>query len=384
MKKIISILVVMLICLAPGILGVDVGLGVGIDITVEDFEPIVWLCGDRVVQDDIIEPGRWSDYGDPLIERLNNYAFEGESIVWDIIVFDKSGKEKISDVYATLGQVQGEGNDIEANCQEVEIRDTGDGIRECNARLDEEAITHFDDNTMKSYVCILTVESPDSMQGEYFITVEAEDMNENLGTFAENEFWFLNPEIALSISSPKIQFPEGVRPGSAAYSNTILVENNAEPGSGVLLDMYMAGTDFYDSSHSGAKCPESNVLDLNPGLKGHTGPMYNVDGMPTGIQYYATNGAFTTREWQGNPWWPSDNEGYMQIIYGDRIDQSKEIMGTQTWENTHTIGTTATIIDTYNMLAPGAEMVMTFRLVLPEPCNGNFDSGNIFFWGEAI
>ncbi len=37
-----------------------------------------------------------------------------------------------------------------------------------------------------------------------------------------------------------------------------------------------------------------------------------------------------------------------------------------------------------NVLSPGAEIALTFRLALPEPCNGDFDSGSIFFWGEAI
>ena len=29
-------------------------------------------------------------------------------------------------------------------------------------------------------------------------------------------------------------------------------------------------------------------------------------------------------------------------------------------------------------------MAVTFRLALPEPCNGDFDTGQLFFWGEAI
>jgi hypothetical protein len=37
-----------------------------------------------------------------------------------------------------------------------------------------------------------------------------------------------------------------------------------------------------------------------------------------------------------------------------------------------------------NVLSPGAEMALTFKLSLPEPCNGDFDTGSIFFWGEAI
>jgi hypothetical protein len=29
-------------------------------------------------------------------------------------------------------------------------------------------------------------------------------------------------------------------------------------------------------------------------------------------------------------------------------------------------------------------MSLTFRLNVPEPCNGNFNSGHIYFWGEAV
>jgi len=37
-----------------------------------------------------------------------------------------------------------------------------------------------------------------------------------------------------------------------------------------------------------------------------------------------------------------------------------------------------------NVLSPGSEMAITFRLDLPEPCNGDFDAGAIYFWAEAV
>jgi hypothetical protein len=48
---------------------------------------------------------------------------------------------------------------------------------------------------------------------------------------------------------------EDVRPGTSSYSSTLLVANDADEGSGVMMDMFISGTDFYDSSSSGAKCP---------------------------------------------------------------------------------------------------------------------------------
>ena len=37
-----------------------------------------------------------------------------------------------------------------------------------------------------------------------------------------------------------------------------------------------------------------------------------------------------------------------------------------------------------NVLSPGSEIAITFRLDYPEPCNGDFSKGSINFWGEAI
>src|SRR3989338_5627610 len=118
MKTLFTALVLGLLFLAivPGVLAVSVGSGVNPDITTEDFAPLVWMCDHRVVYDDATEPGRISDDGEELLERINNYAFEGEQIEWKVLVKDKNGIEKVQDVFATVGTSQGEGNDIEVNC----------------------------------------------------------------------------------------------------------------------------------------------------------------------------------------------------------------------------------------------------------------------------
>jgi len=88
-----------------------------------------------------------------------------------------------------------------------------------------------------------------------------------VGMMDENEYWFFNPVIALDIEGDMTfhgdDGKEGVRPGSDAYSDTILVGNDADKGSGVLLDMFISGTDFYDSQSSGARCPTTNQLSLD-------------------------------------------------------------------------------------------------------------------------
>jgi hypothetical protein len=358
MKTLLSFLVMALLMLsvAPSVFAVSVGSGITPDIITEDFAPQVWMCDNRVVLDDATEPGRTSEDGTPLVERKNNYAFEGEQIQWNVLVMDKNGVEKIEDVFATIGDAQGEGNDIEVNCQRQGVQDNSKLPASCNARILEEQLTTFDADTMDMFQCTLTVETPLSMYGEYWITVEAVDLDGLSGTMDENEYWFLNPVIALSIDGD-LTF-DNVRPGTAAYSSTLLVGNDADVGSGVILDMFISGTDFYDSSSSGAMCPTTNQLSLDA------------------FRYYTVNGAYSTAD-DGR----SDAEGYVPIAYGVGFNDPNPF-----YDNAEIMQVSKGFGGYYhaNLLTPGAEMAITFRLNLPEPCNGDFDTGAIYFWGEAI
>lgn len=346
MKKLYSLFVMALLVLSvmPFVMASDASDSITPDITTEDFVPLVWMCDSRAVCDDEVEPGTTDSRC--LKEREQNYAFEGESIAWTVLVMDKNGINKIEDVYGTVGyESQGEGNPIEVNC----VEDTTSRILpSCNARILEEQITEFDPLVMRYYRCTLTVE-PD-MYGDAWITVEATDLDGEVGTMDENEYWFLNPIIALTIDGD-LMF-DNVRPGTSSYSDTLLVGNDADYGSGVRLEMYIAGTDFYDSDSSGAMCPTTNQLNLNA------------------FRYFATNGYYSTMNVGGVGPFSADAEGYMGIPHGERITQAKEIIGTEIFSDSinSNIG---------NILTPGSEMALTFRLDLPEPCNGDFNSGSI-------
>ena len=398
MKQVLSLLVVasLILSIAPAVFAVSIGSGVGIDITTEDFAPLVWMCDNRVVYDDNTEPGRYlANLGNPdcktyngdqdeendceLLERINNYAFEGEQISWLVLVMDKNKIDQNIDVYATIGDVQGEGNDIEVNCQRVGYinpnrhnpdNDENGILDSCNARILEEQL-EWNEDTMDYFECLFTVETTESMYGEYWITVEAQDGDGLMGTMDENEYWFLNPEIALSVDGDLVF--EDVRPGTDSYSDTILVGNEADDGSGVMLDMFISGTDFYDSSSSGARCPTTNQLALQ------------------NFRYYVTNGAYNSAQDMENDVVDGDRnvdaEGYLDIDYGLGFNNPSpfydayEILqaGGTDLGNTNSL-----VYYPANLLAPGAEMALTFKLSLPEPCNGDFDTGSLYFWGEAI
>ena len=364
---VLSLLVLSVVSLVPGVLAVSIGSGITPDITTEDFAPRVWMCDSRAVYDDATEPWRTSLDGQKLVERFNNYAFEGEQVKWLVLVMDKNKIDQNIDVYGTVGDQQGEGNDIEVNCLRVGYQ--GEKyFNSCNARIEEEQL-EWNSDLMDFFECTLTVETPESMYGEYWVTVEAQDGDGLMGTMDENEFWFFNPVIALSIDGD-LTFDD-VRPGTDAYSDTLLIGNDAEAGSGVLLDMFISGTDFYDSASSGARCPSTNQLLLE------------------NFRYFATSGAYSSTDDAeidippGRGDRNKDSEGYVNIGYGVGFNDPNPF-----YDANEIIQAGGSFVSGVgykaNVLTPGAEMALTFKLSLPEPCNGDFDTGSIFFWGEAI
>ena len=54
MKKLLTILALTMFVL-PAIAATSVGSGIGVDIITEDFQPVVWMCGDRVVADGALQ-----------------------------------------------------------------------------------------------------------------------------------------------------------------------------------------------------------------------------------------------------------------------------------------------------------------------------------------
>ncbi|MBW2970737.1 hypothetical protein KY320_01100 [Candidatus Woesearchaeota archaeon] len=421
----------------PMVLATSYGTGINISIVTEAFSPRLWMCDSRVVLDDDLQWGRiqgepvcsikddaepfdpevcdpeccdlWQcDTGalgatcsvhadctaDPslvgcwchtdsgcflkgpeLIERHNNYAFEGEKVEWLVLVMDKNKIEEIEDVVVKVGAVQGSGL-TEVEC--LAVGGFSEILPECNARIDEEVLTEFDSQIMGYYECTLTVETPATMHGEYWVSVEATDDGTIWVAADEQEYWFLNPVVALTLDGLPLLFGT-VRPGTISYSNSILVGNGAEAGSGVMMDMFISGTDFYDPANSGARCVITNRLKLGNNYVA-SGESSNDNVCQIGFTdtadhlcYYAVSGAYGT---QNDP--RSDAEGYAPIVYGDAFIRD--------FYNDAEIIQDGLMGAYYmgNMLSPGSEMSITFKLGLPLPCVGDFSQGSIYFWGEAV
>ena len=360
MKKLLAILT--LVLLAFSVIATDVDQELGIVITPEQFEPRVFLDPNtRLVLDDCMEPGAVSGCGQLMVEREHDYGFQGEQIFWELLVWDKNGDDKISDVYVKVRMLSQPESYMQVNCYATTRFGLGIGT-DVNQTAEipdvwyegEEELT-WNPDTMDWYQCEFTIESPQSMQGEYMLTAEAVDVDGLTGIAAEEEQWFFNPVIALGVTG-SVEFGE-VRPGATVKSSTVTIGNAAEDGSGVMLDMYIAGTDFYDLTSSGAMCPTSNVLSL------------------TNFRYRAVSGSYDTCTNPG-----IDGECYDTIPYfmtgaGAPPNNNMQRM----------IGLNGPVYPFGNVLSPGSEMSVNFKLALPEPCNGgSFSDGSFKIVGEAV
>ena len=375
MKKVLGLLALTLLVMAVIPLTMAVHNGGPVDVTIhpKEVDPHVWMCGHRILLDDNVEEGRILSNG--LIERTNNYAFEGEQIEWEVLVMDKNKIGDVSKVYAIIGDEQDSDEPTHIQCEP----DPGfsDHVSPtCNAKIDQLDLTgtSIDPDTQSYYKCVLTVPNVD--EGQYWVSVEAIDgTTDDHVTIDENDYWYLNPIVTISMDG-SIDF-DNVMPGTDAYSDTFTIKSGVDPDSGVLLDTFISGTDFTGGS-------DSLCLDPFTGKKSNVLVLGNGDSKCDSKDpfcYFASMGAYSTL---------SDNrrdaEGYVGINYGDTFSRNFygnfngdtsgfEIMQTPDIQGPYFPG---------NILNPGSEISITFRLRMPEPCMGNFDSGHIYIWGEAI
>lgn len=306
------------------------------------FAPLVFLNPDsRVLFDDPY--GIWSSGN--ISERNSNYAFVGEQIKWTVLVWDKNGKEKISDVYgALLTQTNGPNGTLnkQVNCRlatpsNFNNRTVLSNVGYPNVRRpnDQTSEVYFNPSTMAIYECVYTVEPGNAQSGthgQYWYNVEAIDNDNLLGRAVDAESWFFNPSMDISVSG-HINFG-ALGPGEQG-SSTISVTNAAENGSGLSVVFYISGTDFYDPTSSGAACPSSNKLAL------------------TNFKYSAVQGAAQVSN--------------QAIPYGTAVTSAKKVLGP---------GTVQT--------SPGSDMSLTLKLDVPQPCNGQFTDGKINLWAVAV
>jgi hypothetical protein len=188
--------------------------------------------------------------------RFGEYAFTGENIGWLIVVRDLNGAEDISYSKMTVdGYTEALCHDVSGTIQQGAFPD--------QIPPAEFVPAGFQLLTDKAYLCLLTVEP--SWYGQSSVNVEAYDQTGAYSTMSIAQGWFFNPAIIVDLDTndgaPKIWYEDGL-PGQTVFSGNKLIVTNLAEG-GVDLWAFLAADDLTDPGHSGAMCPDSNVLDVD-------------------------------------------------------------------------------------------------------------------------
>lgn len=357
--------------------GPTVGYDIDFNLEATPEYPQIVKCGNTTYLDDNTEPGRVSMGGEPLVEREDyyiladgentstRYMFEGEQIHWNALVVERNGISKIDEVYVTIGSTKGPGNDVEVNCRH--LSEEAINFDSCNVNQLNGNYTSFDSNIMKYYDCTFTVETSDSMYGQYWIVPEVMDVDGQRRVINESELFYLNPVISISINDT-VRF-NNLTIGKTSYSNEIEVKNNADAGSGVKLDMFISGTNFYTTNGADVGCsPEENRLNLSF------------------FRYYAENGIYsTTNDLEigriGGLAREKDSEGYVNMDYGFGFNNPNVFYdGFEMIQD----GQNGAYYDG-NEIGIGESVKIKFKLNVPaDICSSTFDAGEIYLWAEAI
>ena len=161
-------------------------------------------------------------------------------------------------------------------------------------------------------------------------------------------------QVSISIDSNEILF-NYVKNSKISYSQDLAIANTAEYGSGVLLDLFITGTDFYDTTNKYSYCDGLKKLSLSR------------------IKFFASKGNYNTR---GLP--DADDEGYRPIKttepFSSNFYQNKDILpkgpvGSYFWGN---------------LLSSEEKLNISFKIDIPKYCKGNFNNGSIYLWAEAV
>jgi len=338
-------------------------------------------------------------------DRRDNYAFTGEQIAELVVARDLNGAIGMTyalmqvgsadvvycnDVTAdfqqcvdtALGQTSGscgsfygEASDGTVHWMGHEIYDADKPVSgilaEYPPQKSESTHAGFDPLYDKIYECFLTV--TDEQQGQDSMTVTVYDtVNDEEATTPE-QIWFFNPEVSLDISlssGHSIAFEDGYAGDTVYSTNSLLIENGAEGG--VDIAVWLGGTDL-SSPDMAAKCPYSNVLDVEGIDVNHNDHIDPYE--PQGMHFRCTldNGIYVEQEWQ-----QVENKNSKEKCE-DVSDGKDGVL-----DREHCLDLHPLFYGHENVLENGHEAECWFKLQYPVPCIGEFTGGNLIILMRAI
>ena len=324
------------------------------------------------------DDGKYGCYGYDRYDAplRQNYVFTGETLDYYLLVEDENGVEDIDTVQLTVDGVP------VGVCAPVNLSD----YNVCqNNNIDEAAfgIDSFNGSNMRTYICRVIVQS--QWDDEVLIGFKATDgdapdslCTPTTVTSRETDLINFNPELALTLTGGAIDFGT-VEPGSTTISNTVYLGNDAEAGSGVLMDMYIESDDYFtDPLNPLALCGAGN-------------------GIPyTAFSYYATKGSINSGRngnqysWYGlgdgnwNNACSANKDEFTELpSHSGNIDDMCRIINNADTDGIPAPGDVAASA-TAGLLSQGAEMSLRFKLEVPDRCIGSFTDGQFHFVGRVV
>ena len=329
----------------------------GLDVPVTNSCPQILLDEDGQIIDYFVhtwmgtDEDFWMGYDDFLDIAYaagwagRSYAFDGELIAFEFLAQDMDGiADDCVQGYVTLD----------------------DGYDPRVVQCTKELIN----TTTAVFTCAYYVEDAQTRSGEYWVSVEVSDqcgegcVDKGAGMLS----LYLNPEASFTIQTQgdrplefaydvsgdllarveNGQIVYGPSAGETAYTPYFIVENSADPDSGLYMLIKLYGTDFTAEPDSGVICPTSNVLDI-------------------GNAYYEARHLNVEQGWTQVP----DGTNYGEIA-ADYVFRNWNI-GDPDFNGAA------------NFLGVGDDLTMRLKLNVPSPCTGQFTGGGeIIFVSEVI
>ena len=218
-------------------------------------------------------------------DRLNEYLFTGEQVGILVAVRSDNGAEDIVKADMSLdGDLKVKCNDITANEPNLELgapsgkcaidparcwfgHDVSADLKAQPPAKTGGESNGFDPTFDKLYQCVYTATEDDQCPIDGVeVTVVAENQQGDTSESVPDQICF-NPEVLVDVftsDGAPVTFEDGTS-GMTVYStNTLKILNEAEGG--VDLIVWLAGNDLA-SSTGGAKCPDSNILDVDKAME---------------------------------------------------------------------------------------------------------------------
>jgi hypothetical protein len=333
-----------------------------------------------------------------IVPERQNYVFTGETLTYYIAIYDEDGEADIVNANTQLlfdGIAVGacapiaDGAIATALVANVGIvnKEEADQYVNDHFSIPGDIAVDFggavavdgteDDTDYKFFACTLIGQA--GWTDEVAISVQTTDGGDSACSATPNtveSLWSdlvnFNPTLGLTLTGGPIDFG-AVEEGTTAVSSTVYVENTAEDGSGVMMDMYIAGDDYFTdpTPGSGALCPTGNGIHHS------------------NFHYYATKGSLNSGDNDGvfdglgvtdgtdDPW----DAAVLELCDAD-VDEFTRVPS-----HSGDIGDMCRMINAGrgdSFLAQGADMSVTLKLDVPATCQGDFTSGDFHFVGRVI